>query len=47
MYALHTIAGVSNIKLIPPETLDDFPYCQCQVMATATALTQYIPDDLL
>ena len=47
MNALRAIAGVSNIKLIPPASFEDFPHCQCQVTATLAALTQFIPDDLL
>ncbi len=47
MNALRAIAGVSNIKLMPPASFEDFPHCQCQVTATVTALTQFIPDDLL
>lgn len=47
MNALRAIAGVSNIKLIPPASFEDFPHCQCQVAATLAALTQFIPDDLL
>lgn len=42
--ALRSIAGVSNVRLVPPDTMDDFPHCQCQVTATVTALTRYIPD---
>lgn len=45
--ALRGIASVSELALIPPTTLEDFPHCQCQVMATISMLTQFIQDDLL
>lgn len=45
--ALRGVAGVSDLALIPPATLEDFPHCQCQVMATVSMLTQFIPEDLL
>ena len=45
--ALRGMAGVSELALIPPTTLEDFPHCQCQVMATISMLTQFIPEDLL
>lgn len=45
--ALRALAGVSGIRLIPPANFEDFPHCQCQVTATISALTQFIPDDLL
>lgn len=45
--ALRGVAGVSDLAFIPPSSLDDFPYCQCQVMATVSMLTQFIEEDLL
>lgn len=45
--ALRGVAGVSDLALIPPATLEDFPHCQCQVVATVSMLTQFIPEDLL
>ncbi len=45
--ALRCVAGVSDLALIPPASLEDFPYCQCQVVATVSMLTQFIPEDLL
>lgn len=45
--ALRGVAGVSDLALIPPSSLDDFPYCQCQVMGTVSMLTQFIPEDFL
>ena len=45
--ALRGMASVSELALIPPTTLEDFPHCQCQVMATISMLTQFIQDDLL
>ena len=47
MNALRGMAGVSNIRLIPPQSFEDFPHCQCQVTATVQALTQFIEHDLL
>lgn len=47
MNALRAMDGVTNIKLIPPDSLDDFPHCQCQVSATVSMLAQFIPDGLL
>lgn len=45
--ALRCVAGVSDLALFPPASLEDFPYCQCQVMATVSMLTQFIPEDFL
>lgn len=45
--ALRDVTGVSNLALVPPETMDDFPYCQCKVVASISMLTQFIPEDLL
>ena len=47
MNALRAVSGASNLKLIPPDAIDDFPHCQCQVVATVSMLTQFIQDDLL
>ncbi|MBR4985334.1 MAG: hypothetical protein IKY83_06320 [Proteobacteria bacterium] len=47
MHALRAQAGVTDIRLMPPDTLEDFPYCQCQVTATVTALARFIADELL
>lgn len=47
MNALRNVSGVSGIGIIPPATLEDFPHCQCQVVATVPMLTQFIPEDLL
>lgn len=51
MNALRGMSGVSELAIIPPSTLDDFPHCQCQVVCTFSMLTQFIPcdsfDDLL
>lgn len=47
MNALRGIAGMSAIRLVPPDTFDDFPHCQCQVTAAFSMLTQFISDDLL
>lgn len=44
--ALRGVAGVSDLALIPPATLEDFPHCQCQVVATVSMLTQFIEDFL-
>ena len=45
--ALRGMSGVSELALIPPTTLEDFPHCQCQVVATVSMLTQFIPEDFL
>ena len=45
--AFRGVAGVSDLVFIPPSSLDDFPYCQCQVMASVSMLTQFIPEDFL
>lgn len=47
MNALRAQAGVTDIRLVPPVDLDDFPYCQCQVTATVASLTQFIQEDFL
>lgn len=47
MNALRGVSGVSDLALILPATLEDFPHCQCQVVATVSMLTQFIPEDLL
>lgn len=47
MNALRGVAGVSDLAFIPPSSLEDFPYCQCQVVATVSMLTQFIPEDFL
>lgn len=47
MNALRGVPSVSDLALIPPATLEDFPHCQCQVVATVSMLTQFIPEDLL
>lgn len=47
MNALRSVSGVSDLALIPSATLEDFPHCQCQVVATISMLTQFIPEDLL
>ncbi len=44
MNALRASEGVSNLKLHPPISLDDFPYCQCQVSAGVSTITQFIED---
>ncbi|MBR4984882.1 MAG: hypothetical protein IKY83_04000 [Proteobacteria bacterium] len=36
MHALRAQACVTDIRLMPPDTLEDFPYCQCQVTATSS-----------
>lgn len=41
MNVVRAMPRASNIKLIPPDAIEDFPYCQCQVSATLRALTQY------
>lgn len=46
MNALRGVSGVSDLALIPPATLEDFPHCQCQVVATVSMLTQFIDDFL-
>lgn len=45
--ALLGVSGVYDIALIPPKTMDDFPHCQCQVVASVSMLSRFIEDDLL
>ena len=42
--ALRGLAGVSELALIPPATLDDFPYCQCQAVCKVNMLSQRKPN---
>lgn len=45
--ALRPLPSVKNIKLVTPDSMDDFPYCQCQVSATVSALAQFFEEELL
>lgn len=45
--ALRPLPCVKTIKLTPPDSMDDFPYCQCEVSASVTALGQFFEEDLL
>ena len=45
--AIRGLSGVSDLALVPPSSLDDFPYCQCQVIASVSMLTQFVQEDLL
>lgn len=47
MNALRNVTGVSDIGIIPPATMEDFPHSQSQVVATVSMPTQFIPEDLL
>lgn len=47
MNALRGVDGVSKVVLVPPDGIEDYPHCQCQVTASVAMLTQFVPDDLL
>ena len=46
MNALRNVPGVSDIGIIPQASMEDFPHCQSQVVATVSMLTQFIEDFL-
>ena len=46
MNALRNVPGVSDIGIIPQASMEDFPHCQFQVVATVSMLKQFIEDFL-